>query len=98
MSRARTVNGVRHGKRCACPICDPDGKLLERARDEARAARRFAKLNPLPALALDRPPRPLWLAPFETEKTKRFRELLRAGLSGEAAAAQLESELKGPTK
>jgi hypothetical protein len=97
VTRARTTNGVRHAKRCCCPLCDPEGKLLERARDEARAARRFAKLNPLPALALDRPRRPLHLAPFETEKTKRFRELLRSGLSGPAAAAQLESELKGPT-
>ena len=96
MSRAKLINGVRHGNRCACPLCDPQGRRLTRARDEAREQRRTwaaSRVVPLP-LPAD-PPRRLLLAPFETEKTRRFRELLREGVSSRTAAQIIESELKG---
>jgi hypothetical protein len=93
VTRARTVDGVRHGKRCACPLCDPEQKLLARIRDEQRAARRAAKLAPPLPMALDRPRRPLHVGPaFETEKTKRFRELLRAGVPGARAMEMIDAD------
>ena len=93
----KTINGVRHARGCACPLCDPGGRLQQRAREDARAQRRAwslaSRVVPLP-LATDRPRR-LLLAPFETEKTRRLRELLRAGVGVAAAIEQIESELKG---
>jgi hypothetical protein len=92
---SKTINGVRHAKRCACPICDPDQRLAQRVREEARAARRAwslaARVLPLP-LAADRPRRVL-LAPFETEKTRRLRELLREGKTAAQAIEIIQSEL-----
>lgn len=78
MSRAKAVNGVKHASRCACPLCDPQQTKLARARAEALEQRRLARLAPpLPAvpLAVDRPR--MLLPAFETEKTRRFRELVR---------------------
>ena len=92
---SKTINGVRHGKRCACPLCDPEGRLMQRQREEARTQRRAwalaARVVPLP-LEGDRPRRVL-LAPFETEKTRRFRELLREGKTAAAAIEIIQSEL-----
>lgn len=93
---AKTTNGVKHARGCACPRCDPDDALLSQARDDARTRSRASVLSarvvPLP-LTADRPRRPL-LAPFETEKTRRFRQLLREGISSKQAAEIIESELK----
>ena len=90
----KTINGVRHGRGCACPLCDPEGRLQQRVREEARAQRRawalVARVLPLP-LPSTRPR--VLLAPFETEKTRRFRELLREGVTSKAAAEIIESEL-----
>lgn len=36
----KTIDGVRHQKRCACPVCDPGDRLAKQMRDESRAARR----------------------------------------------------------
>lgn len=91
----KSINGVRHAKRCACPICDPGQRLAQQAREEARAQRRAwalaARVVPLP-LATDRPRRVL-LAPFETEKTRRLRDLLREGKSAAQAIEIIQSEL-----
>ncbi len=96
MSRAKLINGVAHRKGCACPLCDPGGSLMTRARDVSREQRRTwaaARVVPLP-LPGDRLRR-VQLPPFETEKTRRFRELLREGVSSRVAAQIIESELKG---
>lgn len=91
----KTINGVRHARGCACPLCDPEGRLQQRVREEARAARRAwslaARVVPLP-LAIDKPRRVL-LAPFETEKTRRLRELLREGKTAAQAIEIIQSEL-----
>lgn len=91
----KTINGVRHVKRCTCPLCDPGQLLAQKVREEARAHRRAwalaARTVPLP-LAVDRPRRVL-LAPFETEKTRRLRELLREGKSAAQAIEIIQSEL-----
>lgn len=91
----KTTNGVRHARGCCCPICDPEDRLSERARQDAKAARRAwalqARVVPLPFVA-DRPRRVL-LAPFETEKTRRFRELLHDGKSAKQAIEIINIEL-----
>lgn len=91
----KTINGVRHARGCACPICDPGQRLQQRVREEARAAARARALAfraaPL-SLAVDRPRRVL-LAPFETEKTRRFRELLLEGKSAAQAIEIIQSQL-----
>lgn len=96
MAVSKTINGVRHARGCACPLCDPDNRLQRQARETALATRRAYPLSgrvvPLP-LTADRARRPL-LAPFETEKTRRFRQLLREGVSSKQAAEIIESELK----
>jgi hypothetical protein len=96
---SKTTNGVRHAKRCACPLCDPEGRLMQRQREEARAQRRSwalaARVVPLP-LAVDRSRRVL-IAPFETEKTRRMRELLREGKSAAQAIEIIQSELQETT-
>lgn len=95
MMATKTIHGVRHARGCACPICDPDQRLAQRVREEAREQRRAwalaARTVPLP-LAVDRPRRVL-LAPFETEKTRRMRELLREGKSAAQAIEIIQSEL-----
>lgn len=91
----KTINGVRHQKRCACPLCDPGDRLAKQVRDESRAARRAWALasRVVPrSLAIDRPRRVL-LVPFETEKTRRMRELLREGKSAAQAIEIIQSEL-----
>jgi len=88
---SRVVNGVKHGKGCACPLCDPQQKLLARRREEAAAARRHAPAA-APPLVVDRPRRPLHVAPFESAKDRRFKELLRSGIGHRAALLQLEAE------
>ncbi len=93
MTAARTFGGVKHGKRCACPLCDPQQRLLARQREEARAARLAPRPAPALPLALDRPRPALPARPmFETEKTKRFRDLLRAGVPAVRAMEQLDAE------
>jgi hypothetical protein len=90
-ARPRPAGGVKHGKRCACPTCDPGQRLLAAARAEARARRALPRPVPLP-LAADRPRR--MLPVFETQKTKRFRELLASGVGAVRAMQILDADLE----
>ena len=70
--------------------------MAKQVREDARAQRRAwalaSRVVPLP-LAADRPRRVL-LAPFETEKTRRLRELIREGKSAAQAIEIITSELQ----
>ena len=98
-ARAKLVNGVRHATRCCCPHCDPQNTALAKARAEAKARPRAVLLfsgSVTQSGGGDHARRPP-LAPFETEKTRRFRELLRSGLSAARATEILEAELENLT-
>lgn len=92
MSRTRTVNGVKHARGCCCPTCDPRGATLAKVRADRAAAPAIPTL-PIPETRRPRAPLP----PFETAKTARFRELLRAGVGAAAAMKQIDAETKGET-
>lgn len=90
--RTKIVNGVKHGRRCCCPACDPDDTILAKIRSDnreaARAARAAKPANDTGALsasiaaarwsASHRPRRPPRGAP--EPETRRLRELLREGV------------------
>jgi hypothetical protein len=94
--RAKVIDGVAHGRRCCCPKCDPDDLLTAQVLAEARA-------RPVPAIVptvaqvlravriLPAPVRNL-LSVSESDDTKRFKQLLREGLTAAAAIAQIETE------
>lgn len=95
MSTARTVNGIKHGARCACPVCDPQQTKLA----AARAAAKLARAVPVkvvgtpegPAVLARRVPR--YLPP--TKETRRMAELIRLGHSAREAIDIIEAEKKG---
>jgi hypothetical protein len=88
--RPKSINGVKHARRCCCPACDPGGELTAAIIKAARE-RPAPPIVPTVAQVLRcaspraprRPP---------SEETNRFRELLREGLSAAAAIAQIETE------
>ena len=88
---ARRVNGVLHGSRCACLVCDPGDTKLKAARARARGERRAAAALPPPTPGAPvRPPRrPL---PPPSWETKRMRDLLRDGHAIAEAIEQIEKE------
>jgi len=91
--RATVVHGVKHLRGCCCAaVCDPTGlkakAYVDAARARAAAARKTAAelaLAPPRRFARPGPPPP-------SAETKRFRELLRSGLSGPEAIRQIERE------
>jgi len=90
-ARPRLVGGVRHRKRCACPLCDPGQCLLAAARAEARARRALPRARSAPAGG--RPPAPDAIR-LRNPKTKRFRELLSSGVGAVRAMQILDAELE----
>jgi hypothetical protein len=89
--RPRVHNGVQHRRGCCCPICDPEGTVAANLRRLAREARTAPVAAPIAAARWFRrqiaPPPP-------TDADRRFKELLRSGLSAAQAIAQLEKELR----
>jgi hypothetical protein len=76
--RGRLVNGVKHGARCACPVCDPEQKLVKAARAAAAQPQAPALAAPIAAArwsAARRPP-----PATHDPRTPRLRELLRQGV------------------
>lgn len=89
---AQRHNGVVHRNRCACPLCDPDGKLLEQARGKFLEERRAARSAPaVQVAAMPRRP-PAQRRPLPTVRDRRFRELLAKGLPAARAMKQVEAE------
>jgi uncharacterized protein (DUF2236 family) len=94
--RAKVINGVAHGRRCCCPACDPDDLLTAQVLAEARArpaptivptvaqVLRAVRILPAPVRNL--------LSVSESDDTKRFRELLREGLTAAEALTRIEIE------
>lgn len=107
--RTKIVNGVKHGRRCCCPACDPNDTILAKIRSDnreaARAARAAKPANENGGGALSasiaaarwsashRPRRPPRGAP--EPETKRLRQLLREGIPIARALEIVEAEKKG---
>jgi hypothetical protein len=94
--RPKVLDGVQHGRRCCCPKCDPDDLLTAQVLADYRA-RPAPTIVPTVAQVL-RAVRILpdharrLLSVSESDDTKRFRELLREGLTAAAAIARIETE------
>lgn len=98
--KARAAGGgIAHGKRCACPGCDPEQKLLAAARErhlaEVAAAARLraeGKLPPPPDPPPAPPRRARSIAPSTRAADVRFRELLRQGVGVARALEMVDAE------
>ena len=102
MSTGRTWNGIRHGRGCACELCDPKQALLARARADA-LARQGAPAAAIVATVTPAAPRADWADRFRAYRrrleadvnSQRMCELLKAGRTFSEAAQIIESETKG---
>jgi hypothetical protein len=91
MSTARIINGIKHGRQCACPVCDPQQTKVAAARAAAKLARalpvKIVSTPEGPAVLARRMPR--YLPP--SAQTRRMAELLRAGKTAREAIAIIEA-------
>ncbi len=89
--RPKSINGVKHARRCCCPACDPGGELsasIVKAARERPAPQIVPTVAQVLRCAAPRAPR----RPPSSQETNRFRELLREGLTAAAAIARIETE------
>jgi hypothetical protein len=91
MSTARIVNGIKHGRACACPVCDPEQTKLAAARAAAKLSRavpvKVVSTPEGPAVLARRMPR--YLPP--SAQTRRMAELLREGKTAAQAIEIIDS-------
>lgn len=90
--RTRTVNGVRHGARCACPVCDPDDRLLKQVRSQGRAPAQSAAAAPIAAARWAARSRTPAVPNQDAGATRRLRQLLQEGKTFAEADAIIEAE------
>jgi hypothetical protein len=90
--RPKVVNGVQHGRRCCCPICDPDN-LLTAAMVKAYRERPAPIVRPTTGdVRRALRARPAHSEAHHDDDTTKFRQLLREGLSAAEAQQRIETE------